>query len=237
MNYLKLNQTLVMFTLTALGIAYQNFDLSTEFAIPMNTVDHSVRATHAKELLGRGYKGSIAQRAEKIHDLHVTIHEDVRKLLPRKYKGQSLALTETIIQEATKYDFDPVFVMAIIKTESSFNPKARGSAGEIGLMQLKPTTAKEIAEKNGIYWHGPSTLENPVENVRIGVAYFAQLREKFAGFANKYISSYNMGAAKVRKLYKNDIKPSEYSIRVIKNYKEIYKRMVASRVTAVVAEN
>lgn len=233
MNNMKLNQMMVMFTLTALGIAYQNFDISTQFAVPVNTVDHKARVQHAKELLGKSYKGSVAQKAEKISDLHITIHEDVRRLLPKKYKGQSLALTETIIREARKHDFDPVFIMAVIKTESSFNPKARGGAGEIGLMQLKPVTAEEIAKDSKLPWHGPSTLENPVENVRIGVAYFARLRDKFDGYANKYIASYNMGAAKVQKLYKNSIKPREYSTRVIKNYKEIYKRMVASRVTTV----
>ena len=31
---------------------------------------------------------------------------------------------------------------AVVRVESNFNPKARGSAGEIGLMQIKPATAR-----------------------------------------------------------------------------------------------
>jgi soluble lytic murein transglycosylase len=113
---------------------------------------------------------------------------------------------------------------------------ARGSHGEIGLMQLKPDTAKWIAHSSGIKWRGPATLENPVENVRLGVAYVSQLREKTSGFAGKYVSAYNLGFAKMSRMYKTANKPHEYSLRVMKNYKEFYTQMVASRLT-IVADN
>jgi len=218
-----------VFALGMLTFCFQNFDIVNAFLVPVHKVDHESRVLHAKELLGKAYKGSTAHQAEMIQDLHVTIFEDVRQLLPKKYKSQALPLAETIVREAQRYDFDPVFIMAVIKTESSFNPIAKGSAGEIGLMQIKPKTAAEIALNANIPWNGPSTLESPIMNVKIGVAYFSQLRGKFAGYANKYIASYNMGAAKVNRLYQNEITPKEYSIRVIKNYNLIYKRMVASR--------
>jgi soluble lytic murein transglycosylase len=233
MNNLTLNKLTVLFTLVAMSALYQNFDFPGLLEVPVNTVDPDARIAHAKELLGKGYKGSVAHKAEKIADLNVTIYETVARALPKKYRRQALPLTETIIAEAQKYDFDPVFIMAVIKTESAFNPKARGTSGEIGLMQLKPTTASEIAKRFKLSWHGPSTLENPVENVKIGIAYFSELRTKFSGFANKYLSAYNMGAAKVKKMYRVQSKPKIYSLRVINNYKTLYTGMVASRLTTV----
>lgn len=230
MKKLNAKTAFAIVVLTCVCIPYQNFSKANSTRHAQHSVDTKVRVSHAKELLGNGYVGSVAHKAEKIKDLHITIQEDVQRLLPKKYKGQAMALAETIIRVAKKYDFDPVFIMAVIKTESGFNPDVRGYSGEIGLMQIKPDTAKEAALNFGIRWRGGMSLESPVENVKIGVAYLAYLRDKFDGYANKYISSYNMGASRVRKLYKKDIKPKEYSTRVLKNYKEIYKRMVASRV-------
>ncbi len=226
------NPLLVITGLVTAVLLFQNFDFDGGAnTSTIQPVDQKSRVSHAKELLGRRYSGSLAQKAENISDLQVVIYDNVHKHLPKKFQSQALDLTKTIITEAEAHDLDPVFVMAVIKTESSFNPMARGGHGEIGLMQLKPDTAKWIADQEDIFWHGPSTLENPIQNVKIGVAYLALLREQSSGYANKYLSAYNMGLAKVRRMYKSSKTPKEYSVRVMKNYKDIYKRMVASRVT------
>jgi soluble lytic murein transglycosylase len=226
-------KNLITLSLLPLGLLFQNFTMAAIGASTLPAVDQKARVSHAKELLGRAYLGSPVQRAEKIKDLHVAIYEDVRRNLPAKYKGQTLALADTIINVAQAHDLDPVFVMAVIKTESSFNPHAHGSHGEIGLMQLKPDTAKWIAEREGLRWHGPSTLESPIDNVKIGVAYMSLLRDQSEGYANKYLSAYNMGLAKVRRIYNRGSKPHEYSLRVMHNYKDLYTHMVSSRTTIV----
>ena len=149
----------------------------------------------------------------------------------------TVALSTTILKEAEKYQIDPVFVVAVIKTESAFNPLALGTHGEIGLMQIKPDTAKWIAEKANIPWKGPKTLENPSMNVRIGMAYFNYLRESFDGHANKYVSAYNMGALNVRRKYSSGEAPKEYSTRVMRNYNETYKRLSAATTLNLLAGN
>jgi soluble lytic murein transglycosylase len=213
----------IMLMITA--VFFVNFDVVDLSALKQ--VDQRNRVQHAKELLGSGYSGSVVQKAEKIKDLHVSIFNNVQKNLPRKYKGQSLSLSETIIAEAQARNLDPVFVMAVIKTESSFNPTMRGSHGEIGLMQIKPDTGKWVALRKGLPWHGRSTLESPMENVRLGVAYLAMLREKADGFANTYVSAYNMGLSKVLRLYKTSRRrPQIYSLKVMKNYRDIYSHLV-----------
>ncbi|MFX5793561.1 transglycosylase SLT domain-containing protein, partial [Acinetobacter baumannii] len=68
--------------------------------------------------------------------------------------------------------------VAVIDTESSFRPNARGSHGEIGLMQLKPSTAQWIARRHGLPWWGPATLLDPAAIVRLGAAYLSDIRNR-----------------------------------------------------------
>lgn len=232
MNSTQISKITVMLSLGFIGLFYQNFDFSKDIETLLTKiprVHEESRSAHAKELLGQKYYGSYASMAEKIENLHFDLYTEVEKNLPAKYKKSAFQLTETIIDEAYAQNLDPVFVVAVIKTESKFNPKTKGQFGEIGLMQVKPTTAKWIAEKNKIKWEGDKALYNPIKNVKYGIAYFAHLRNTFNNYANKYLSAYNMGPRNVRKLYRNSIKPHEYSLKVMKNYKETYFKMVSNK--------
>lgn len=234
---MKMNKysTIALLVLTAL--IYQNFDFADGWKVNLIPINEKARATHAKELMGKRYDGSAAQVVEKANSLGMAIFNEVYKSLPKKHKAAAVDLSSTILQEAEKYEVDPVFVLAVIKTESSFNPLAKGGAGEIGLMQLKPDTAEWIAKKYGIKWKGPKTLENPSSNVRIGMAYFDYLRDRFDGHANKYVSAYNMGAGRVLRLYASETTPKEYSSRVMKNYSTFYQRLAAATTLSLIAGN
>jgi soluble lytic murein transglycosylase len=217
-------KTITVLSFGLLISLYQNFYV---LNLSVKPVNKESRRSHAQELLGKYYVGSGAQLAENVDDLNRSIYTGFAEGLPEKFKSQAAAVTQAIIEDSEFYDIDPVFIMAVIKTESSFNPLARGKFGEIGLMQIKPDTAQWIAKKEGLHWGGNSSLENPVENVKIGIAYVNYLRNSFAGHSNKYLSAYNMGAANVRKAYSNEIKPREYTTRVMRNYKELYSKMVS----------
>lgn len=212
-------------SLFALGM-YQNFDTIHR---PLKKVNQESRTAHARELLGYRYKGSQAQRAEKMSGLNNSIFSALQEGLPSAYKSSARKVAQTIIDEAEFYEVDPVLVLALIKTESLYNPLARGQFGEIGLMQVKPDTAEWIAEKEGLAWKGAKTLEDPVTNIKLGMAYMNYLRTTFEGSANKYLSAYNMGAKNVRKKYAEEQKPKQYSLRVMKNYRELYAQIVNPR--------
>lgn len=220
-------------TATCVFALYQNFDF---LKLDLKPVDKVSRKTHAKELLGKHYLGSCAQQAEDVADLHISIFNQIYAGLPKKFKGQAEQIARTIIEDSEYYDIDPVFILAIIKTESNFNPLVRGRFGEIGLMQVKPDTAAWISRKEGYRPRSAKSLENPVENVRVGIAYVNYLRNNFGGYANKYLSAYNMGARNVRRLYASEKKPKEYTSRVMKNYNDLYIKMVAIQV-ANIADN
>jgi soluble lytic murein transglycosylase len=221
--------------LVILAVVYQNFDFVDTWKINLIPINEKARSSHAKELMGKSYQGSNAQLVEAASSLGISIFNDVYRNLPKKYKNEAIDMTATLLHLSERYEVDPVFIIAIIKTESSFNPVARGSAGEIGLMQLKPDTAQWIAKKIGYKWKGPKSLENPSVNLTLGMAYFDMLRDRFDGHANKYISSYNIGPLKVSRLYASASTPKDYSLKVMKNYNSTYKRLAAETTLSLIA--
>lgn len=182
----------------------------------------STRIAHAKELLGGTYKKSVVRHSEDIIDISDFVEAMVEKFLPKKFKKQSRTLATAIMRESEKHDFDPLFLVSIIQNESSFNPQRKGSAGEIGLMQIKPSTAKWIAQKSGIKYKNDKALYNPAFNVKIGAAFMAMLREQFDSHGRLYMSAYNMGAKKVRNMVAQDKMPAEYVGAVMKRYIAMY---------------
>ena len=237
----NLNLIFSILSATFLMAMYNNFDFfnwNLPKAVKIDKVNEASRISHAKELLGTNYKGSLAQKLEgkESQSLNVSIYKKVQAQLSAPWKGQALNIAHTVITESAKYELDPVFVLAVIKTESRFNPMTLGAHGEIGLMQLKPDTAEWIAKKYDLAWHGPKTLENPSANIRLGLAYMDYLRGEFKGAPRNYVSAYNMGPRNVRKLAAQNIKPQEYSLRVMKNYFEIYS-LLKENSTSFVAVN
>ena len=200
-------------------------------------VHEASRISHAKELLGASYKGSDAQRMEGQDTLNQMILEKVQMGLAARWQYQAHAIASTVITESAKYRVDPIFVLALIKTESKFDPLVVGRFGEIGLMQIKPDTAEWIAKKNRIPWAGFKTLQNPASNIRIGMAYMSYLRTKFEKTPMKYVSAYNMGPLNVRRLISQNITPAEYSNRVMKNYAAFYTGIVHKNMLSPIAAN
>jgi soluble lytic murein transglycosylase len=119
--------------------------------------------------------------------------------------------------------------MTVIENESSFNPKIRGTSGEIGLMQVLPRTAEWIARRVGIKWKGEKTLEDPVTNIRIGSAHLAQLREEFKSQGQLYLAAYNMGSGNVQRALAKQVWPKDYPVRVMSRYLKFYSDFKQAR--------
>ena len=94
---------------------------------------------------------------------------------------------------ADDHGIDPAWVLATIRMESAFRPRARSSAGALGLMQIMPATGRRIARSAGVRHHGNRTLLEPYENIRLGSAYLRQLLDKMHGNPALASASYNAG--------------------------------------------
>ena len=185
-------------------------------------VSNTSRVAHAKELLGGSYKHSVVRKAESVKDITDFVEAMTSEWLPEKFSKRSRSLANAIVRESDKYGFDPIFILALIQNESRFNPEMRGTHTEIGLMQIKPTTAKWIGKKMHVKYKGEKSLFDPVQNVRIGIAFMSLLRDQFDSHSPLYISAYNMGARRVREIVADDRVPKEYVQAVMKRYVAIY---------------
>jgi soluble lytic murein transglycosylase len=194
-----------------------------ESARNIASIKQNIRVGHAKELLGKRYRKSVVSKFETHQGLEANILEIVTKNLPRNYKKSSKAVTNTIIKEAGKYKLDPYFLLAVISGESSFNPEAKGPVGEIGLMQLRPTTGEWIAKLNNMKWNGEKSLKDPVSNIKLGAAYINWLRNKTENKSQLYLAAYNMGLKSVKNAVEKNIYPKDYPIHVMKRYLAFYK--------------
>ncbi len=78
--------------------------------------------------------------------------------------------------------------LAVVEVESNFNPRARGRAGEIGLMQIKPATARAIGYRGSL-----KALYNPETNLAWGMKYLAEAQRRGDGTLCGTILKYNAG--------------------------------------------
>ncbi len=98
---------------------------------------------------------------------------------------------------ARRNGLDPALVAAVIYAESRFDEGARSEAGAVGLMQVLPETAAQIARETGGVAFVAADLEDPEVNVRYGCYYLRRALEAFDGDVLAAVASYNAGMGAV----------------------------------------
>jgi soluble lytic murein transglycosylase len=94
---------------------------------------------------------------------------------------------------------DPDLLQGLIREESRFNPRARSSTGALGLAQLMPATARQVADSLDLPPVGEAALLQPAHNVRLGAAYLGQLVKHFGGNVAYAVAAYNAGPRAVER--------------------------------------
>ena len=143
------------------------------------------------------------------------------------------------IQVYTKeYNIDPYLVVAIMKNESGFNPKALSSKNAKGLMQIAAITGDWASKELNIVDYNEEMLYDPDLNIKIACWYLNVLHKEFDNNLELIIAAYNGGSGNVTKwlndprysddgitLKKIPFKETEnYLKKVLRDY-EIYKTL------------
>ncbi|MCW3013512.1 MAG: lytic transglycosylase protein [Solirubrobacterales bacterium] len=119
------------------------------------------------------------------------LHHAVREItLPLKHE-------DIIRQQAREKDLDPALIAGVIYAESHFRDGQVSSAGALGLMQLTPETAKDIARRSGGSAFGIKDLGTPQVNISYGAYYLRYLKGRFGGNTALMLAAYNAGEGNV----------------------------------------
>jgi len=125
---------------------------------------------------------------------------------------------ETLIEEAARQAaLSPDLVRAVIAVESAFNPRAVSKKGAIGLMQLRPDTARR---------YGAQDPFDPEQNTRAGSRYLSDLMSRYEGRLELVLAAYNAGEDAVER-YGRRIPPYPETQAYVPSVLELYRALSA----------
>lgn len=105
--------------------------------------------------------------------------------------------SDYVYKYSEKYNLDPYFVAAVIRTESNFKPNAKSNKDAYGLMQITSSTGKWAAGKMGVQNFSSKDLYDPEYNISMGCWYLGNLRDEFKSL-DLVAAAYNGGSGNVR---------------------------------------
>ncbi len=100
---------------------------------------------------------------------------------------------DEIRADSAKQGLDPYLVLSLMRQESEFNPSVVSYANAYGLMQILPSTGRQLAKADGMHHFSTNDLLNPPVNINLGTLYMRQLIDKFHGQVEYALAAYNAG--------------------------------------------
>jgi soluble lytic murein transglycosylase-like protein len=129
--------------------------------------------------------------------LAIALEAPAAQLRVAEYGGREVAsgfCPTTSFAPEDGFSLDRALIYAIVRQESYFNPKAVSVSNARGLMQLLPSTARDM-DRSTNYRRNPSALHEPGLNMRLGQSYVRWLMEMFHndGDLGRVFAAYNGG--------------------------------------------
>ena len=154
------------------------------------------------------------------------------------YANRDTRYDRLIVKYGLKNGVDPTLLKAVIWKESNFNKDARGSKGEVGLMQLLPEGAvKDWEERFQRKVLSEGALSDPELNIEIGSWYLGRAMEHWKEYNDceaLALCEYNAGFQRAnywkpglhhQKVIQNiDIESTRKYVEDILNQRKVYQR-------------
>jgi len=126
------------------------------------------------------------------------VREAIKDVSSKKFAIEELtSIASAFVDYSEEYDVDISLALAVARQESNFVSTSVSSAGAQGIMQVLPSTAKDIKQIFDIKYYTPF---KPSHNVRLGVAYLSRMLYLFDGNESFSIRAYNCGPTCVEKV-------------------------------------
>ncbi len=128
-------------------------------------------------------------------------------LFPTPYRAE-------IQSAAQSYSLEQALVYGLIRQESAFIADIRSSAGAIGLMQLMPATAREMAGKLGLKVPRWRLIDHRI-NIQLGSKYLEYVLDRFGDNTVLAMAAYNAGPHRVRNWLGAQVLPADVWVESI----------------------
>jgi soluble lytic murein transglycosylase-like protein len=160
----------------------------------------AIRKDVKAEDIRKDVKAEAIRKDVKAEDIRKDVKaEDIRRDIKAEEMPAATASTSgvqygsIVARYAASYDVPASLAHAVIRVESNYRVDALGSAGEIGLMQIKPATARMMG-----YSGSAKGLYNPETNIKFGIKYLSMAHKLGGGTTCGTILKYNAGHAAKR---------------------------------------
>jgi len=117
-------------------------------------------------------------------------------LFPRPYWND-------LVNISRSNGLDPFLVAALIRQESEFQASAVSRAQAVGLMQVLPSSGKQLARTTHFRYTSPKQLLAPATNLRLGTLMFRRLLDHYDGHVEYALAAYNAGGGQVEEWRSN----------------------------------
>jgi soluble lytic murein transglycosylase-like protein len=138
---------------------------------------------------------------------------------PENWLTKSADFEPLIQRAAHAHAVRPELVRAVIVVESAFNPRAVSPKGAVGLMQLRPATARR---------YGVSDAFDPEQNITAGVHYLRDLLARYGNNVELALAAYNAGEDAVER-YGRSIPPFAETRHYVPTVLRIYHSLLSQQ--------
>ena len=142
-----------------------------------------------------------------------------RAARPEGWLAKSAEFDPYIERAARSQSVHPELVRAVIVVESAFNPHAVSKRGAVGLMQLRPATARR---------YGVADAFDPEQNIAAGVHYLRDLLTRYGNNLELTLAAYNAGEDAVER-YGHSIPPFAETQHYVPTVLRIYRSLLAQQ--------
>ena len=164
--------------------------------------------------------------------------DDLKRRFPRAH-------ADLFEKEAHRNGVDPSLLFAISRRESAFAADTRSRAGAVGLMQLMPGTARQVARSLKLKRPRTQSLKRPSLNIRLGSRYIADMLKRYGGNPAMALAAYNAGPGAVdrwRPAFETDadiwidtipFEETRQYVRIVLEYAIIYQWQVGRAISPI----
>ncbi len=148
----------------------------------------------ARMVTGPGETALLAQLAADLQ------RPDVAVTIARRASDSGVNLVGAsfpVVELGNTGSIERALALALTRQESAFNAAAVSPSNALGLMQLLPSTARDVATKLGVPFIQDKLTRDPAYNVQLGSQYLADMLARFGGSYELALAAYNAGPNRV----------------------------------------